>query len=406
MSIQDISLADYHYELPEERIAQYPLTQRDHAKLLTYQGGSIVHRQFFELPEILSEESLLVFNNAKVIPARIFLQRKTGARIEVFLLNPHTPSEVQQSMQAKGTCVWHCLIGKKKRWKEGEVLEKEWTEDGTTYQIKVSWYDRENDYVKLEWEPTDLSFAVLVEKIGNLPLPPYVEREVEEADYEQYQTVYARQVGAVAAPTAGLHFTDKVISDLSDKGIASTYVTLHVSAGTFLPVQEDKVVNHPMHEEQISLTKEHLQTLIQHLGNIIPVGTTSMRLIESFFWLGVIVEEKPEVLNQPLPLVGKLTPYEFKGRKFDKKQVLQNLWEAMDKQNMDIIRARTEILILPGYEFQLSKGLITNFHMPGTTLILLIAALIGEDWRKVYQEALANEYRFLSYGDSSLLLPG
>ncbi|MEM8896949.1 MAG: S-adenosylmethionine:tRNA ribosyltransferase-isomerase [Bacteroidota bacterium] len=406
MSIQDISLADYHYELPEERIAQYPLAQRDESKLLTYRDGKIDHRHFFDLPGIIPEKSLLVFNDARVIPARIFLQRKTGARIEVFLLNPHTPSEVQQSMQAKGTCVWHCLIGKKKRWKEGEVLEKEWIEDGITYQIQVSWFDREKDYVKLEWEPEDLSFAELVEKIGNLPLPPYVEREVEEVDYEQYQTVYAKQAGAVAAPTAGLHFTDRVLVNLSNKGISSTYVTLHVSAGTFLPVQEDKVVNHPMHEEQISLSKEHLQTLIKHLGSTIPVGTTSMRLIESFFWLGVMAGENPEMLNQPLPLVEKLIPYTFKDREFDKKQVLETLWETMDKKHLNFIRARTEIMILPGYQFQLSNGLITNFHMPGTTLILLVAALIGEDWREVYQQALTHEYRFLSYGDSSLLLPG
>lgn len=405
MGIQNISLSDYYYELPQARIAQYPLLQRDLSKLLVYRKGTVTHRQFYELPEILPENSLLVFNDARVIPARLFLQRKTGARIEVFLLNPHAPSEVQQAMQSQHSCIWYCMIGKKKRWKEGEELEKRWEVGGTTFTLTVSWYDRDQDLVKLSWTPNELSFAELIEKIGNLPLPPYVEREVEAQDYTQYQTVYAKQAGAVAAPTAGLHFTEKVLTDLRAKGISSTFVTLHVSAGTFLPVQEDQVVNHPMHEEQISLRKEELKTLIDHLGHIIPVGTTSMRLIESFFWLAVSLKDTPSQWDEPLPLVEKLFPYAQVDKQLAVRSVLEGLWEDMDKKNREYIRARTEILILPGYTFQMSKGLITNFHMPGTTLILLIAALIGKDWRRVYQEALNNAYRFLSYGDSSLLLP-
>jgi len=404
--LQDIRISDYTYELPEERIAKFPLEKRDESKLLAYQQGSISHKNFKELVDILSADHLLVFNDSKVIHARMEFFRKTGARIEILLLNPHEPASVEQAIQARSSCSWKCIIGRKKRWKEGEILEKSLLIEGKEVLIKAELLDREQDLVRLSFEEAHIPFAEILSHSGDLPLPPYLKREAQASDEEQYQTVYAKESGAVAAPTAGLHFTDQVLSDLQAKGVEQEFVTLHVSAGTFLPVKSDAVVDHDMHREQFVLKRSSLLKIREAIGQIILVGTTSMRVIESLYWLGLqVLEHEQELAASHHFHIKKMEAYEQAEKDISVKEALDAILSFMDKHEIDRIYASTSILIMPGYSFKLSRGLITNFHMPDTTLLLLVAALVGEDWRKIYQSALDNEYRFLSYGDSSILLP-
>lgn len=404
--LQDIRISDYTYELPEERIAKFPLEKRDESKLLAYRQGKIEHHRFKELVEILGEEHLLVFNDSKVIHARMEFFRKTGARIEILLLNPYEPASVEQAIQATASCSWKCIIGRKKRWKEGEILEKSLQIDGKEVLIRAELLNREEDLVKLSFEEAEIPFAEILSHSGDLPLPPYLKREAQESDEVQYQTVYAKESGAVAAPTAGLHFTDQVLSDLQAKGVQQEFVTLHVSAGTFLPVKSDAVVDHDMHREQFVLKRSSLLKIKDAIGKIILVGTTSMRVIESLYWLGLQMLEKKEDLEASYHFhIQKMEAYEKAASSISVKEALDAILSFMDRHEIDRIYASTSILIMPGYSFKLSRGLITNFHMPDTTLLLLVAALVGEDWRKIYQAALDNDYRFLSYGDSSILLP-
>ncbi|MEZ4828386.1 MAG: S-adenosylmethionine:tRNA ribosyltransferase-isomerase [Bacteroidia bacterium] len=403
---EEILLSDYHYELPEERIAQHPIAQRDHSKLLVYNKGKISHKQFYQIPEELSPGTLLVFNDTKVIRARLLFNRNTGALIEIFLLNPHTPHEVNQAMQATGECTWSCMIGRKKRWKEGETLlsilniaEKEVT-------LNATLADRESNLVHFSWQPGEIAFADIIRSLGEIPLPPYIHRDTDDQDSEQYQTVYARQEGAVAAPTAGLHFTDTVLNSLKSKGIDQTFVTLHVSAGTFLPVKHDRVVEHDMHTEQIIATESLVEKLAGHAGPVVAVGTTSMRLLESLYWLGVQLLTAGEPAPGKPFFIQKLEPYRAEKKLLPgRHKSFEAVLSFMRQHGLKQWTGETQILILPGYPFQVCDGLMTNFHMPGTTLILLVAALVGEDWRKIYEEALEKEYRFLSYGDTSLLFP-
>ena len=407
VDISSIRLSDYHYDLPAERIAQAPLAERDQSNLLVYNQGNISHQVFKNLPDHLPEGSLLVFNDTKVIRARLFFRRETGALIEIFLLNPESPKEVQQAMQTRGSCVWSCIIGRKKRWKPGELLKHLIEVDGKQIHISVELIDREKNHVKLSWDDDSMPLAELLRLLGELPLPPYISRKATHLDHEQYQTVYAKRDGAVAAPTAGLHFTEHVLSEMAKKGISKEYVTLHVSAGTFLPVKHDQVVNHEMHSEQMIITRKNLEHLKEFSGRTIPVGTTSMRVIESLYWLGVELLRNPPKFTELRPFkIEKLYPYQHKNETLPAaEKSLDAILKFMNGHKIETCIGETEIFIMPGYQFQMSCGLITNYHMPETTLILLVAALIGEDWKKVYQEAMDNGYRFLSYGDSSLLIP-
>ncbi|MDW3651651.1 MAG: S-adenosylmethionine:tRNA ribosyltransferase-isomerase [Bacteroidia bacterium] len=404
--LKDIRISDYTYELPEERIAKFPLEKRDESKLLLYQQGKIAHHSFKEVVDILTEEHLLVFNDSKVIHARMEFFRKTGARIEILLLNPHEPASVEQAIQAKSHCSWKCIIGRKKRWKEGEILEKKLQIQGKEILIKAELLDRAQDLVQLSFEDADIPFAEILNHSGDLPLPPYLKRDAQASDEEQYQTVYAKESGAVAAPTAGLHFTDQLLSGLQAKGVEQEFVTLHVSAGTFLPVKSDAVVEHDMHREQFVLKHSSLLKIREAVGKIILVGTTSMRVIESLYWMGLQILEGKESIEASHPFhIEKMEAYEKADRDISVKEALDAILFFMETHGHERIYASTSILIMPGYSFKLSRGLITNFHMPDTTLLLLVAALVGEDWREIYQSALDHDYRFLSYGDSSILLP-
>jgi S-adenosylmethionine:tRNA ribosyltransferase-isomerase len=394
---------DYTYTLPDERIAKFPLPQRDHAKLQVYDKGKIVHTQFRNLCEYLPANSFLVFNNTKVIAARMQFQRDTGAQVEIFLLNPVSPSPLlSEAMRQTAECTWHCLIGNKKRLKTKEILTKTIQTKAGALQLQAHLDDLENTNVRFTWQPADWSFAQVVEEIGLMPLPPYLKRAAETDDRIRYQTVYAEKEGAVAAPTAGLHFTEYVFDELKKHDIRHDHVTLHVSAGTFRPLQADNVLEHEMHAEQIIFSQQNLENLLAQ-ENIVAVGTTSMRALESLYWYGVKIlkhQDHSFLIDQQLA-------YSFPPNENfpTAKESFQAVLEFMRAQNLEQINGQTQIYIVPGYQFRVCKGIITNYHQPESTLILLIAAFIGEDWRTVYAEAMQNDYRFLSFGDSSLLLP-
>ena len=400
MKIPSINLQDYEYTLPEERIAKHPLEKRDHSKLLEYKQGSLHHRHFFNLPALLEADSLLVYNNTKVIPARLIFQRQTGARIEVFLLQPIAPSRVMSEIMAsKKPVVWETMIGNVKKWKEGEELQGSILIGEKEVVLTARLQDRALKQVEFSWLGEEIAFVDLVEACGETPLPPYLNRKAEEEDKSRYQTVYSEKEGAVAAPTAGLHFTEEVFEALRKKGIQEAALTLHVSAGTFQPIKVDKVEAHPMHSEQMEITLETIEKLLKHEGKIVAVGTTSVRTLESMYWFGVQLLENRGGIFQ----IEKLAPYTRRETLPTRKEALEAIVKEMNAKSVDSLLGTTEIFLFPGYQFQLVDGLITNFHQPGSTLVLLIAALLGKDWKMVYQEALANNYRFLSYGDSSLL---
>ncbi len=401
---QAIRLTDYLYELPGERIAAVPLPERDQAKLLVYRQGTIMHGHFYELSQYISPDTLLVFNDTKVIPARLYFRRITGGLLEIFLLSPE-PMErsIHQVMQQQESCSWKCLIGNKKRWKEGESLRAAMQLPDGLLSVEATLIDHDNQIVRFDWQPGEIPFSAVIGYLGEIPLPPYLNRQVTEQDKVQYQTVYSRKEGAVAAPTAGLHFTPSVMQSLRDKGVITEFLTLHVGAGTFQPIKADNVLQHPMHAEQLVVTRQNLESLLSRPDRIFAVGTTSTRTLESLYWYGVklLSGEKPAHL-----FIEKLYPYSHSGETLpDTKTSFQAIYEHLLACGLEEITGETEILITPGYSFRVCKGILTNFHQPGSTLILLIAAFIGEDWRKVYHEALQKDYRFLSYGDSSLLMP-
>ena len=420
MTMQNIKLSDYTYDLPDERIAKFPLSKRDESKLLVYQQGEISHTVFKNITDYLPKNSLLVFNNTKVIPARIHFQKSTGAIIQLFLLHPILPTPViSLAMDVTDSCVWECMIGNRKRWKKGDILSQILMIDNEEIEVKAEIFDENRNHVKISWQyavrnsqltneqanfnkkiDCSLTFVNLIQFLGQIPLPPYLNREAESADYETYQTVYSEKKGAVAAPTAGLHFTQEVLQNLENHGIKQEFLTLHVGAGTFQPIKVENVIEHKMHNEQVVFTKKNIENLLANLGIIIPIGTTSMRTLESIYWFGVKFLKGDK---NPL-LIEKLYPYQHENLP-STEESLQAILKEMEKKNVQEITAETEIFIFPSYQFKLCKGIITNYHQPESTLILLIAALIGEDWRKVYNEAMTKDYRFLSYGDSSLLLP-
>lgn len=390
-----LKISDFDYNLPEERIAQFPLEKRDESKLLVYQNGKIKERVFKEINKELASGSLLISNNTKVIPARLFFQKDTGAIVEVFLLDPVKPTkEVVKAMEAKGSVSWKCMIGNLKRWKEGQILKL--VTEGIEVEAELE--NREERIVKLSWNPAEKSAVEVIQAIGKTPIPPYMNREATDKDSETYQTVYAQNDGAVAAPTAGLHFTEEVFKSLDELGVKRDFVTLHVGAGTFQPVKEEgDVTKHNMHAEQFVVKKQVIENLLQSEGKVTAVGTTSMRTLESSFWLG------NQIVNGDYKgIVSKLEPYEKKVVA-DFQTSFSALLNYLNESNLEELHASTEIMIFPGYDFKVCNQLITNFHQPESTLMLLVAAFVGEDWKKIYDYALANDFRFLSYGDSSIL---
>lgn len=408
--IPELHLSQFQYDLPDERIARFPLPRRDASKLLVYQSGHIHHAQFTDLPRLLPDGSLLVFNDTKVIPARLRFTKPTGAAIELFLLNPlpdepHVPATSQpisQAMEATRSCVWQCMIGNRKRWKATESLEATLLMPESAMTLTAHWHNYEQSTVRLTWQPAELTFAQVIQFAGEMPLPPYLKRTVTATDRETYQTVYAEREGAVAAPTAGLHFTPAVFDNLTERGIRRDYLTLHVGAGTFQPIKTDDVRAHQMHTEEVVYTRQNVENLLQHSDCIIPVGTTSMRALESLYWMGVKLlrnERNPFHLDQQYAY--QVPIHQQPAHSDALTAVLQHLTNG----GSESVVAHTGIYITPGYTFRLCKGVVTNFHQPGSTLILLIAALVGPDWKRIYDEALSSDYRFLSYGDSSLLLP-
>ncbi len=399
----NIELAAYRYQLPDSKIAKYPLANRSASKLLVYNQQTIEHAQFFQIPEHLPAKSILVFNDTKVIPARLNFQKKSGAQIEIFLLAPKQPhTEVTQAMTVTACTTWHCMVGNKKRWKSDTPLMRYFESPKGRVKITASYADYGQNYIQFEWDLDTLAFVEIVELMGTTPLPPYLNRKAEDSDKPRYQTVYSQKEGAVAAPTAGLHFTTEVLDALKTKGYKMEYLTLHVGAGTFQPIKSDKVLEHPMHNEQIQIERNTIEHLAKANKPVIAVGTTSIRSLESVYWFGVqLLQNTGDTFH-----IKKLLPYELGFEQSPSRQAaftaVQNYMKA---HNLDTLYGDTEIFIFPGYKFQVVDGLITNFHQPESTLILLIAALLGEDWKTVYNSALKNDYRFLSYGDSSLLIP-
>jgi S-adenosylmethionine:tRNA ribosyltransferase-isomerase len=405
-----ISIQDYSYQLPEEKIARYPLAERDASKLLIYKHGNIAEDHYRNLSEHLARGSLLIFNNTKVVEARLLFQKPSGGMIEIFCLEPgeHYP-DITTAMLQKERVYWHCLVGGASKWKPGQVLEKKIQISKGEIILHARYVEKRTGsfIIELSWTPGTLSFAEILHHTGAIPLPPYIKRTVEESDKERYQTIYAHFEGSVAAPTAGLHFTERVFDTLKQKGIETDFVTLHVGAGTFKPVKSELMADHEMHAEWIDVPIDTIRNIIRGLDqNIIAVGTTSLRTIESLYWYGV----KCAIGNGQLAIVPESTislsqweAYELNKTNTPIKDALLALVNWMDKHKMERLIAKTQILIAPGYEFKIVKGLITNFHQPQSTLLLLVAALIGKEWKRVYDYALQHDLRFLSYGDGSLL---
>ena len=402
-NIQEIAIAEYDYPLPDERIAKYPLAERDTSKLLLYKSGEIIEEKFSNLPGFISQGALMVFNNTRVIQARLRFRKETGAQIEVFCLVPEQPADYQQMFQETKECVWQCLVGNSSRWKGG-VLSQVINIAGVNVTLsveRISCVDGAN-LVRFSWDG-GFSFAELLDAAGELPIPPYLNRKTEENDKNTYQTVYSKVKGSVAAPTAGLHFTPAVLAALDAAGVQRGEVTLHVGAGTFKPVKSELIADHTMHEEYIEVQRGLVERLVAAGGVAVAVGTTSVRTLESLYFLGELVHESPDIAEDEL-FVGQWTPYN-KPHTLSAVESLQALLRWLDAKGLDRVHSHTQIMIAPGYEFRIVKAIVTNFHQPKSTLLLLVSAFIGGDWRRVYDYALENDFRFLSYGDSSLLIP-
>jgi len=396
------SIHEFDYPLPQERIAKYPLEQRDGSKLLYYHQGSIESHTFRAIPKLLPDNSLVIFNNTKVIAARMIFFKPSGAKIEIFLLEPEQPyREINKAMEVKDRCVWHCTIGNKKKWKDDQILTNNIYIGDEEISLQARLIDRSSDLVSLEWNAS-IPFAEIVAASGQMPIPPYLARNEESVDHQRYQTVYSKPEGAVAAPTAGLHFTDEILDQIKQNGHSMEHVTLHVSAGTFRPVKSSNFTEHDMHSEQVIVSRHTVEALLQGRQGIC-VGTTSLRTIESLYWMGVKL-----LRGEKYPFhIEKLYPYKTYHNYSSPStaEALNSILEYMSEQKLDTVFGNTEIFIFPGYIFKLCGGLITNFHLPKSTLLLLIAAFVGDNWKNIYQYALDHNYRFLSYGDSSLLLP-
>ena len=405
MDTKQIRISEYNYQLPDERIAKFPIAERDHSKLLVYEHGQISDDVFYHLPKYLPKNSLMVFNNTKVIQARLHFRKETGALIEIFLLEPISPADYEQMFQTVGSCSWSCLVGNLKKWKEGE-LTRQIEVNGQSFTLRAS---RRGEHgtghqIDFEWDAQIVSFSEILEAVGELPIPPYLNRKTQESDKTTYQTVYSKIKGSVAAPTAGLHFTEKVLHEIDACGIDREELTLHVGAGTFKPVKSECIEGHEMHSEFISVRRQTLEKLLQHDASAIAVGTTSVRTLESLYYIGLKLESSPDLSEDELH-VSQWEPYEQKGTSISAAQAIRNIVEYLDRHQRSVLNTSTQIIIAPGYEYKIVKVLITNFHQPQSTLLLLVSAFLKGDWRRVYDYALSNDFRFLSYGDSSLLIP-
>lgn len=406
METKDIRIKDYNYALPDERIAKFPLAQRDHSKLLLYKHGEVSEDTFFNIVNYLPKGALMVFNNTRVIQARLHFRKETGALIEVFLLEPYAPADYEQMFQTKGECEWLCMIGNLKKWK-GEVLHRTFDVNGTLVTFSAERLeDVGKSYrVRFTWNNSEISLAELLDAVGELPIPPYLNRDTQESDKTTYQTVYSKVKGSVAAPTAGLHFTPEVLADIDRHGIEREELTLHVGAGTFKPVKSDEIGDHEMHTEYICVHRETLEKLVKHNAEAIAVGTTSVRTLESLYYMGLKLEKSLEISEEELH-VNQWEPYENEAVKgISPMKALKNIISYLDKHSLSALHSSTQIIIAPGYEYKIVKMLVTNFHQPQSTLLLLVSAFLHGDWHKVYDYALAHDFRFLSYGDSSLLIP-
>ncbi len=402
MNPKDIVIEDYDYFLPKEKIAKFPLQQRDKAKLLFYNGRETKDEIFSCLPKLLKANSLLVFNDTKVIYARLFFYKESGAKIEIFCLESVQPSEIQEAFAQKEKVVFKCLIGNNKKWKDGGLRAKQ-EKNGERVELFANRIksDKECWLVEFSWTGKK-SFAEIMEMFGTIPLPPYLDRDSLEQDKQDYQTIYANYEGSVAAPTAGLHFTEETLEELEKNNIDTNFVTLHVGAGTFKPVASHNIGNHQMHTEKIFVTKSTITNIINHLENdVIAVGTTSVRTLESLYWYGVELLEKGKYFTMSIK---QWQPYE-KPTNISSKEALQTIINFLDETNQDYVEGETQLIIAPSYKYRIIKGMVTNFHQPKSTLLLLVSAFIGEDWKKVYNYALSHDYRFLSYGDACLFLP-
>lgn len=401
MQEKSINISDYDYPLPDERIAKFPLAERSSSKLLIYNGGEILHRQFANLGEVLPEGSLLVFNNTKVVRARLVMHKESGARIEVFCLEPYAPADYENAFAVKGSAEWSCIVGNLKKWKSGEVAIH-FDHEGMARSLRATITERgtREHIVRFEWD-ADMTFGELLEYLGRIPIPPYLNRESEEIDNTRYQTVYSKFEGSVAAPTAGLHFTPELIEQMQGRGFGFEEVTLHVGAGTFLPVKEENATRHPMHTEHFEVRRATIENLLKNYGRITAVGTTSVRTLESLAALAWRIHRGIEPVGD---VVGQWELYDIPAE-YTGEQALRELLAYMEREGVDRLKAATQIMITPlGYEYRIVRNIITNFHQPKSTLLLLVSAYVGEDWHRIYDYALANDFRFLSYGDSSLLM--
>lgn len=403
-----IHIADYNYPLPDERIAKYPKPTRDESKLLLYRKGEISEDTFRNFPNYLEEGALMVFNNTKVIQARLHFHKATGALIEVFCLEPHTPHDYQVNFSTTRRVAWTCLIGNLKKWKEGRLERtiRVGSKDVvlTAERVGVSGTGHE---VVFDWGDDSITFSEVLEAIGELPIPPYLNRDTEESDLKTYQTVYSKVKGSVAAPTAGLHFTDRVLKAIDEKGIERNEITLHVGAGTFKPVKSEEIGGHPMHSEWIAVKRESIERLLAHGGKCIAVGTTSVRTLESLYYVGVLIHRHPEATQDDLH-VPQWMPYDYAASpetKLTTVEALQEVLDYLDRNNLPVLHTSTQIIIAPGYAYHIVNDIVTNFHQPQSTLLLLVSAFVGDDWHRIYDYALSHDFRFLSYGDSSLLQP-
>ena len=413
MNPKNIQITDYNYPLPDERIAKFPKAERDQSKLLVYNRGEISDDTFCNITDHLPKGEMMVFNNTRVIQARIFFHKTTGALIEVFLLEPAMPTDYELMFQSRGKCSWVCMVGNLKKWKEG-TLTRQLTVNGTEWLVKATRgpIHGTSHRIDFEWEPlntqpstlnTKLSFAEIIDAMGELPIPPYLNRETQESDKTTYQTVYSKIKGSVAAPTAGLHFTPEVLAAVDAHGVEREELTLHVGAGTFKPVKSEEIEGHEMHTEYISVRRDTIRKLIAHDGCAIAVGTTSVRTLESLYYMGLKVMQHPDATEDELH-VNQWEPYES-DTTVSTVESLTALGDWMDAHGLEVLHSSTQIIIAPGYEYHIVKMLVTNFHQPQSTLLLLVSAFVKGDWHKIYDYALGHEFRFLSYGDSSLLIP-
>ena len=401
---QQIRIEEYDYPLPDERIAKFPLAKRDESKLLLYKDGQVSESVFKHIADYLPAGSLLVYNNTRVIQARLLFQKATGARIEVFCLEPAEPHDYALIFQQTERCSWICLVGNLKKWKDG-LLTKKVAIQGEEVTLSAEKKESHGDSHRIEftWNNPKYTFADLLDAAGVLPIPPYLHRETEKSDLVTYQTVYSKIKGSVAAPTAGLHFTPEVLADVDAHGIGREEVTLHVGAGTFKPVKSETIEGHEMHTEFISVRRSSIERIQKNLGKIIAVGTTSVRTLESLYYIGVKLASHPDATSEEL-VVNQWMPYEAENNRIPVAEALQHILDYLDRHQADKLVTATQIIIAPGYEFKVVRGIITNFHQPKSTLLLLISAFVKGNWRTIYDYALSHDFRFLSYGDSSLLL--